>query len=259
MGLNLLSCSYAYRAWSYRLRKDRVGIAYVRNSIRSGDTVIDIGAYRGAYLYWLHKAVGKSGRVIAFEPQACLADYLCGVVKAMGHKNITVENMAISSSESVKELFIPHEKKQYSQGATLNLHNEFQNDQEGKSIQVKVKSLDSYMNNSAYKPSFLKIDTEGNELCVFQGASKLLRESRPRLLFEAEARHAGEDTVLEVFTFLKSFSYKGYFINRQKIDSIDCFSFRAHQKRQNDRFWDEPEYCNNFIFEPVECGEVSIK
>ena len=34
-----------------------------------GATVLDIGANKGIYCFWMMRAVGPSGNVIAFEPQ----------------------------------------------------------------------------------------------------------------------------------------------------------------------------------------------
>src|SRR5687768_10732474 len=67
---------YRHRAWKYRLARDRAEIASAVESIRPGATVIDVGAHKGAYLYWLRQAAGPKGRVLAFEPQPQLSSYL---------------------------------------------------------------------------------------------------------------------------------------------------------------------------------------
>ena len=82
---------YLHRVWKARRRGDRREIESVLSMVRPGDTVVDIGANKGSYLYWLRRAVGPAGRVIAFEPQPALASYLAEVVVAQRWKNVVVE------------------------------------------------------------------------------------------------------------------------------------------------------------------------
>ena len=67
---------YLHRARKARRRGERNEIQAILEIVRPGDTVLDIGAHKGSYLYWLRQAVGESGRVFAFEPQPALATYL---------------------------------------------------------------------------------------------------------------------------------------------------------------------------------------
>ena len=60
---------FLHRAWRYRLRAERDELAFVLSRDLRGATVLDIGANRGIYSYWMHRVVGATGQVIAFEPQ----------------------------------------------------------------------------------------------------------------------------------------------------------------------------------------------
>ena len=42
---------------------------------------MDIGAHKGAYVYWMQRAVGPSGTVFAFEPQVALAAYKNRIIR----------------------------------------------------------------------------------------------------------------------------------------------------------------------------------
>ena len=84
------------RALRYRLRLDPAEIAALCGALRPGDTALDIGAHKGGYLYWLQARVGPAGRVIAFEPQPDLADYLGRAMTALGARHVTVEALALS-------------------------------------------------------------------------------------------------------------------------------------------------------------------
>jgi len=64
------------RVWRYRLRTEKDDIRFLLNKDLKGDTVIDIGANKGIYSYWMSKKVGEEGKVVAFEPQPKLMDHL---------------------------------------------------------------------------------------------------------------------------------------------------------------------------------------
>ena len=65
-----------YRARRYRSKLDPAEIGTLIAHTPQGGTAIDLGAHKGAYTYWLRRAVGRSGRVIAVEPQPDLAKRL---------------------------------------------------------------------------------------------------------------------------------------------------------------------------------------
>lgn len=54
------------KANRYKNRNDVGGIAFMSTSIKKGQTVLDIGAYKAGYIYWMVKLVSNSGKVVAF-------------------------------------------------------------------------------------------------------------------------------------------------------------------------------------------------
>ena len=91
------------RAWRYRLRAERPEIRFLLNQLQLGQTVIDIGAHKGAYTYWMSQRVGSSGQVIAFEPQPELNQNLSKLTGLFPYNNIQIESFALSSTENVKQ------------------------------------------------------------------------------------------------------------------------------------------------------------
>ncbi|MBI2481553.1 MAG: FkbM family methyltransferase, partial [Planctomycetia bacterium] len=96
-----------HRFWRYRLKQDRQELAYIRTHVTAGQSVLDIGANRGAYTYWLSKAVGPTGVVYAFEPQRELAQYVEDSKRAFRLSNVRVVNKALSNANGEAELFRP--------------------------------------------------------------------------------------------------------------------------------------------------------
>ena len=60
---------WTYRAWRYRQRLERQEIRLLLRHLAAGDVAVDVGAHKGAYTYWMRRAVGASGKVYAFNAQ----------------------------------------------------------------------------------------------------------------------------------------------------------------------------------------------
>ena len=109
-----------YRANKYKNKDDRGGISYLKSAIREGQTVFDIGAHKGGYLYFIEKLVGNSGKVFAFEPQSVLYKYLLKMKPLFLWDNVTIEHLALSDIRGTTTLYIPTNKtKTTSPGATI--------------------------------------------------------------------------------------------------------------------------------------------
>lgn len=233
-----------YRANKYKNKNDKGGIAYIIAAVKKGQTVLDIGAHKAGYLYFMLNQVGDDGKVFAFEPQSILYRYLTKIKGLFSWDNVTVEHLALSDKPGTVTLYIPTNKvsKGSSPGATIA---------ERKDLtafvateMVTAETLDSYCSRQDIKPDFLKIDVEGNELSVFRGGTDTLKKYKPKIIVEIEARHVGQEKALETFAFLKSFGYEGHFIHGLNRIPLSSFQFDKHQNTN-----DMGNYCNNFIFE----------
>jgi len=232
------------RAYKYKNKNDVGGIAYINSKIKPGQTVFDIGAHKAGYLYFMLKRVGDNGKVFAFEPQSSLFRYLQRIKGLFKWHNVTIEHLALSDSSGSVVLYIPVNKvsKGSSPGATIieqkNDSKFFTNEN------VSTMTLDAYCSLHDIKPDFLKIDVEGNELRIFHGGIETLKKCRPKIIVEIEARHVGQEKVLETFNFMNSLGYNGYILHGLNHIPLINFSFENHQNRN-----DMKNYCNNFIFE----------
>ena len=70
-----------------------------------GATVLDIGANKGIYCFWMIRAVGTSGRVIAFEPQPEMCKSIEQKKALFGWKGLQILNVALSNADGEKSLF----------------------------------------------------------------------------------------------------------------------------------------------------------
>ncbi len=234
---------YLFRALKAGYRDQKLEIALARTVIHQGDLVADVGANKGAYLYWLRKAVGPEGTVLAFEPQPRLADYLNSISNLMRWKNVEIRPIALSDRSGQQSLHVPGGG--ISPGASLE--SSVLGTAGGDTFECSVSRLDDEVRGRG-RLAFLKVDVEGHELSVFQGAAETIRRDQPAVLFECEARHLTRSTMTEVFEYLARFGYRGFYLTKQELVPLSKFDSNLHQKHQTERFWDQPDYFNNFLF-----------
>jgi FkbM family methyltransferase len=228
-----------YRALRFRYKYDIDEIAFLLKTIKKGDTVIDIGGYKGVYTYWMAGAVGRQGRVHTFEPQPELANYLIDMKDMMKWDWVTINNMGLSSTKGTATLNVPGIKP--SPRATLE-PNLIKDDIVIHT--VKIDTLDNYYFGIGDKISFIKCDVEGHELDVFKGGEGILKRDKPILMFECEGAHRANGSIDEVFSYLEGFlGYRGSFFLNGTLHDIKEFVPDKYQKNA-----DSTLYINNFIF-----------
>lgn len=240
---------YRHRAWKARRRDERHEIAALERLIRPGDTVVDIGAHKGSYLWWIRHATGPSGRVLAYEPQPSLHRYLAEVIESHHWSNVELYQQGVSNSAGTLNLHIPGAAGGFSPEASFELGATQLAGEGCHQVSVEVVTLDQVFPPGTRPPSFIKCDVEGHERSVFEGGARLLRDHAPAILFECESRHLGGAKVQSVHAMLEEFGYSGEFFAPDGLRPLSEFQPELHQSTQGDRFWDKPYYCNNFLFQ----------
>lgn len=230
------------RARKYRYRNDPDEISYLFNKIKKGDIAFDIGAHKGAYLYYMCRLAGKEGKVYAFEPQSILYQYLCSI-KTLFATEPVIENLALSETNKEMTLLIPAHKTNNLSSPGASLNNRFEGQKIANTELIQSVRLDDYCHNKNIFPNFLKIDVEGHELEVLKGAENILRHYRPSILVEIEQRHIGREKLYKTFDFLLSMGYSGYFFHSTVKTELNKFNPDIHQNTGS------KPYCNNFVFE----------
>jgi FkbM family methyltransferase len=204
-----------HRVWRYRLRSEREEIAFLLSRDLRGGTLVDIGANRGIYSYWMHRLAGPQGHVVAFEPQPELVDYLHDLKTAFGLRRLSIVDVGLSSCPGRRELSRP---VQHWGAATLEPHHH----EDVERLAVDVMTLDDYFLESPLRPlRFIKCDVEGHEAEVFLGGRRVLSEDRPDLLFE------GHDCKLRdgaLFSWLDELGYDGFFFVNGRLVPVTQYA-----------------------------------
>ncbi len=229
-----------YRAWKLAHGRCRGEIAALKRLELLGRCAVDVGAHKGAFTWWLRRAVGPAGVVAAFEPQPDLAENLSRLTVAFGWQNVTVVPGAVSSSGGSGRLFVPTPG---SPGASLCV-----DDASCRAIHVPILRLDEWISRHRLPPpSFIKMDCEGHELEALYGCGALLSR-RPSLLLELERRHHGEEKMMHIMHELRLLGYSGSFFWHGREVPVSRFVPAEHQQEGTTEFWKSPGYVNNFLF-----------
>lgn len=145
-----------------------------RRIIDPGDVCIDIGANMGWYSTLFQKLVGSEGEVHAFEPIPKTFHYLERNVRLNSPPfNVTMNNFALGDEEKDIELHVFADLPDGHASIATFDHAEFE------VFSTQMKTLDSYLrDNNIATVNLVKIDVEGAELMVLQGASTLFEQQR---------------------------------------------------------------------------------
>jgi FkbM family methyltransferase len=202
---------FLHRAWRYRLRSEPQGIRVLLGGDLTDKTAVDIGAHRGVYSYWMHRAVGRHGQVLAFEPQPELAAYLEDAKQAFRLDRMVIVNAGLSNQSGQRELVRP---RHHWGAASLCGSSTEATDM----LPVQVTTLDEYISAHPAPPiKFIKCDVERHEFEVFQGAQQVLRRDRPVLVFEC---HDPQDGRCATFNFLAGLDYDGFCFVRRGVAPV---------------------------------------
>lgn len=162
------------------------------------DLFIDIGANYGTHsvLFLVHGI-----RTITFEPNSSCRDYFMKICR-LNHITPTLERVALGASNGHVELKYP--KCDTWLGSTnVEVLNKLSLSSELIVEKVARKTLDDYFSQIENSRTLIKIDTEGNELAVLEGATRTLKEVQPTIIFESNP----SSERAKLFDFLDSRNY----------------------------------------------------
>lgn len=143
-------------------------MGFLLHALRPEDTFVDIGANVGSYSILAGSAVGAKG--YAFEPVPSTFHRLVENIRLNRmEERIKPFNLGLAKSEGVIRFT--------SELDTVN-HALAENETSPSTIEVNVRSLDGAL--SGARPNMIKIDVEGFETPVLEGASETLRDPQLR-------------------------------------------------------------------------------
>lgn len=182
--------------------------------------LLDVGANLGAYTVPMAKRLGPNSLIYSFEPQRIIYYQLCGNIFLNRLDNVHAFNTAVGNVVGTIDLQEIDYHKSINIGAASvkHLSDQSRNDAIGAigMTRVPVTTLDAL--SLPRRPSLVKIDVEGFELEVLQGAGTLLRESGfPPLMLEAWDDPLQANEKQAVASYIDGLGYKAFGIGDEII------------------------------------------
>jgi len=148
----------------------------MKEFVKEGDVVIDLGANIGVYTLLLAKLVGKAGKVYSFEPDSENFKILVKNIIINGYKNITPINKAVSNKTGRIKLYL----SEWNKGD----HRIYSSDEKRKFKEIRAVSLDDYFLGNKEEIKFVKMDIQGAEAIAFDGGKSFFNKKQPIVLQE---------------------------------------------------------------------------
>jgi len=205
IGLNILRGGY-----------EREEIAFVRSALQAGDTALDVGAHIGFFTIQMAAMVGPTGAVISFEPFGPNADLLeRSIDENRFEDRVTFHRAAVGAASGSATLTFPVET--LNSGGAYLLRPGTAPLAGNQKASVPVVALDDVKVRGRVR--LIKMDVEGAEPQVINGASRLLREHRPVILSELHPTQLDRASGATPDQFLDQLRGAGY--RAQSIDGAD--------------------------------------
>jgi FkbM family methyltransferase len=256
-------------AWTARARRAAIALAppgqrlpaefYVQRRVGKLDPVlaridlerrvpgraIDAGANTGAYTYAFSRVCAF---VEAFEPQPSCAASLSDF--ARGRENVRVHRFGLSDRAATAMLHVPvvngRWRPHLATGlASLTPHAVLPT----RAVAIELVALDAFGFRDV---AVIKIDVEGHERHVLEGARETIAANLPTIVLETEQRHLPADVPVDaIFGPLLELGYDGWFFRDGEPTAIAAFRVERDQVPFADaiaRGEAAPGYINNFVF-----------
>lgn len=164
---------------------------FIERLLLPGMTALDIGANLGLYSTAMARAVGASGRIIAYEPTSDTRRRLLATLTVNDMQQVTVVASALSDSEREGRIVF---------GGSSEL-NHLGSSEDGNGEAVHLTSLDLERARNGWNHiDFIKLDAEGEELRIIAGGKSVFEHDDPIVMFEIKAADIYEPRIAVQFS-----------------------------------------------------------
>ena len=171
----------------------------IEECLGRGDVFYDAGANVGVFAFMAATLVGESGTVFAFEPEP--NNVLCfrRSLESAPVQNVELHDIALGGEDG--SMTFDRRGGAFS-GRLVDGEDEIGSDRVCK---IQVRSIDSLIAGGMLPPNLIKIDVEGGEGLVLEGAKESLRTCKPAVLCEMHPDN--QVGVSRAFSALKEAGY----------------------------------------------------
>lgn len=148
---------------------------FLSGIVRKGDIIFDVGAWIGPYSLFFSKLVGSEGKIIAFEPSPKSFNLLVEHLIRNKTLNVFPEPYGLSNSVGTIEF------RGYSRDISMV---RYKKGQRIPLFYARCTTIDKYCREHQIVPDGIKIDVEGAEGLVIEGAANTIKSYSPWALIE---------------------------------------------------------------------------
>lgn len=151
---------------------------FLKTIIHEGMIVVDIGANIGYFSLLLSNLIGSTGKVFSFEPNPRSFNFLKKNTEQNKIKNIKIFQNAVGNKDRMTKLFLSKINFGDNRISPTLIED---TDAEREIIDVKMVTLDNILQNETI--DFLKVDSQGAEMKILEGAKKTLEKNKKIKMF----------------------------------------------------------------------------
>jgi FkbM family methyltransferase len=190
-------------------------LKYFAQYLGKGDCFYDVGAHIGFYSLIAARIVGPNGLVVAFEPE--VANYR--LLRENCSKNGLSVVHPVPTAVWSRNMRVLFERGPDSSAMTGHVIETSPYRQTSRTLYSQAISLDRFC-KSRRPPTFLKVDVEGGEIEVLEGAQDLLRKYRPTLIVEVHRRRY----LATIARLLGRLGYSELYISKKPTKTLVLYS-----------------------------------
>jgi len=194
---------------------------------------IDVGANIGWYTLTLARTAKKRVSILAFEPDPLNFKLLSENISLNGCSAVRAIQKAVSDSEETRTLYL-YANKNRGRHSLLPINTQG-------TVEVQTIALDVFLEREGVDPrrvAFMKIDVEGYEFHVLNGAKRLLT-TVPLVLCEYSPgymRHGGSDPQ-SVVSLFREMNYLPHALQNGALHRIAFADLAATESNDINVFW----------------------
>lgn len=190
-------------------------IALIREHVKEGDVVLDIGANIGSHTIPLSQMVGNKGCVLAFEPERGNFYTLCGNVALNNCENVVCFQQGVSNfNGTIKVPFI--NSVHMTNFGSLELDKDYSKIPHYVVPAIKLDDL------GLARCDFIKMDIEGMERLALEGGEEMIKKFKPVMYIEDDR----EDKSRALREYIVRLGYK---IEEHNVPLFNGTNFRGER------------------------------
>ena len=181
--------------------REKAFMSLIKNTVKESDVCVDLGSNIGYTTLYMLDNVGSTGHVYAIEPDQHNIDILkLNIEENNFIDRCTVDRLAVSDYDGELDFWI---------ASKPNLNSVKKTKHSIKKETVQCQTLKTYLEGKKY-PNFIKMDVEGHEVKIFEGALDYFAENSGRTNFLVEVHPHFYDKDNDFAKILKEYFKIGF-------------------------------------------------